>query len=355
MVRRQAISSSPSVSIVFSLVASDAITILQNLSSIRILNIQKPTRDNGRRLYADSATIGHSPRRRLDCACEGKHSGINATGTAVEKAPGPANEDIVRGEDFAPHGPWNRVAREREVATWNSTGRRMMYGTIAVQLGIWRYQHPRSCRSKKFVVYKTSQNGSGMGAMLHKDHHYAASGPRPQLHPRLLPATRRAVHRRPVLPRHLHWTAATSNLSRRAPSATPCGSTSGRRSLARRFHDLAKLRKTLKDEYSRLHTAFSHSRSTLVVFHELLKQENNSKHSYYWWWGQGVAYLVRPNARTLKTLHHPGVEIFQNAGIEEGELSVHLSRSETGLGDPSGGTARKRVLGYMAKSLRLSL
>lgn len=43
-----------------------------------------------------------------------------------------------------------------------------MFGSVAAQEAIWKAQHPSSCHDKKFVVYKATGRGYGMGSVLHK-------------------------------------------------------------------------------------------------------------------------------------------------------------------------------------------
>lgn len=56
-------------------------------------------------------------------------------------------------------------------AHWSGEGGvkgRQMFGSVAAQEAIWKAQHPSSCHDKKFVVYKATGRGHGMGSVLHK-------------------------------------------------------------------------------------------------------------------------------------------------------------------------------------------
>lgn len=75
-------------------------------------------------------------------------------------------------------------------------------------------------------------------------------------------------------------------------------------------------------------------RRTPLIFHNLLKAGNLSIESYYWWRAQGVAYIVRPNARTLQELENRKVQIFRNMSIEEGTVSVHVRHGDKGKEAP---------------------
>lgn len=206
----------------------------------------------------------------------------------------------------------------------------MMYGTIAVQHAIWRHQHPTSCKKKKFLVYKASGNGNGIGSVLHKT--------------TILLQAALDLDRILVLypQRHGQWVDGPFCVDARTLDSCyfePISSCSIRTAMGRRKWDNTpwldaitygrNSDKTLKDDCNTFGVLFL-IRRTPIVFHGLLKQGNISIDSYYWWRAQGVAYLVRPNARTMMELECRRREIFQNGIIEEGTLSVHVRHGDKG-------------------------
>lgn len=228
-----------------------------------------------------------------------------------------------------PHGHWTRLARDADtVVRWNSTGHHMMYGTIAAQHAIWHHQHPRSCKGKRFLVYKTSGSGNGIGSVLHKT-------------TILLQAALDLGRVLVLYPQPLgEWMDAPFCLGAYTLDSCyfePISSCSIRDAMGhRKWDDTPWLdattygqnsARTLKDDWATFGALFL-IRSTPLVFHELLKKAKISTDSYHWWRAQGVAYLVRPNARTLMELECRRREIFQNGRIEEGTLSVHVRHGD---------------------------
>ncbi|KAG0555792.1 hypothetical protein KC19_11G003200 [Ceratodon purpureus] len=291
------------------------------------------------RLYGDFV-VTDKQRRRQECACEGdlRYHGFNTSTAAAAAAAAPdenpPGSDVVREENcdtrLFPQGHWNRVARGTHIIRWNSTGHHMRYGTIAVQHAIWRHQHPKSCKRKKFLVYKASGNGNGIGSMLHKATILLQAA---------LDLDRILVF---YPQRHGQWLDGPFCVGARTLDSCyfePISSCSIRTAMGRRtWENTAWLdaitygrnsERTLKDDCFTFGAIFLF-RSTPFMFHELLAQGNISIASYYWWRAQGVAYLVRPNARTMRELEYRRWEVFQNETIEEGTLSVHVRRGDKG-------------------------
>lgn len=280
----------------------------------------KPIRDNGRQMCGDDV-VGSLQLRQ----CEDEQGGGNG-------------EDVVGEEEcdpqLLPRGHWNRVARDRDVVGWNSSGHRMMYGTMAAQHAIWRHQHPKSCSAKKFLVYKASGSGNGIGSVLHKT-------------TVLLQAALNLDRILVLYPQPGgQWVDAPYCLRTYTLDSCylePLSSCSIRDAMGyRKWEDVPWLDagtygrnsdRTLKDECVTFGAQFLWAQrgpagATPTLFHPLLHRGNVSTASYYWWRAQGVAYLVRPNARTLKVLQRRRVEIFQNGSIANGTLSVHVRRGD---------------------------
>lgn len=267
-----------------------------------------------------------------DSLCEVEHCGLNATPNLQ-----PLGNTIVNEEDcnpeLYPHGHWTRLGRKPN-PLWNSTGHRMMYGSIAVQHTIWHHQHPKSCKGKKFIVYQTSGNGNGIGSVLHRT-------------TIILQAALNLGRILVLYPQpHGQWIDGPFCIGAYTIDSCyfePISSCSIWDAMGHHnWEDLPYLDantyqqnvdQVLKYDYEQSWALYL-IRSTPVMFHKLLKAGKIPTNSYYWWRAQGVAYLVRPNVRTLEELESRRVKIFQNSTIRAGVVSVHVRHGDKGNESP---------------------
>lgn len=209
----------------------------------------------------------------------------------------------------------------------------MLYGTIAVQHAIWQHQHPAKCEQKKFIVYRMTGTGNGIGSILHRT--------------TILLQAALDLNRILVLfPQpHGQWIHAPYCTDHGADTIDSCyfepiSSCSIQEAMeGRRWEEHAEIPWLDAESYARNEArvlkydcersgALFLIRSTPVMFHELMQKGNVSIGAYYWWRAQGVAYIVRPNERTLREIECRRIELFRNGTIEEGVVSVHVRHGD---------------------------
>lgn len=223
-----------------------------------------------------------------------------------------------------------------------------LFGTVAAQHAIWQHQHPSTCVDKKFLVYEALGPEHGIGSILH------AMGV----------ALQAALNLDRILVLYpqpaFEWTnglfcQGTSTLDQcyfeplsNCTVADAFGNMSVSLDSLWRFSELSLdsynrydsdwrfSEKILGSSVRTVAENFEDSKNIINVlrgetphmFHSLLKAGNLSEKNFYWWRAQSVAYIVRPNHRTLFELKLRRNFYFNNKRLERGTISVHIPYGE---------------------------
>ncbi|BDA43791.1 hypothetical protein COCOBI_04-8080 [Coccomyxa sp. Obi] len=202
-----------------------------------------------------------------------------------------------------------------------------LYGTAKVQRFIWAHQHPSDCSTAKYLLY--TPIASGIGSILHQ----------------MGQALALAIEMQRVLviaytPQFPYYSAARCGVgvSFEACYFEPLSSCSWRDATEGITDSIPSINSpsqvtnpALKTVQMSGHFTASdyHCQSVPPQFHSLLRGgpiDWDKKH--YWWRAQSVAYIVRPNARTLAELAMRKRRVYPGRQIRRGTISVHVRHGD---------------------------
>jgi hypothetical protein len=208
-----------------------------------------------------------------------------------------------------------------------------MFGTIATQREIWRHQHPSSCENKKFLVYLMLGWANGIGSSLHVA----------TVALRLALDTDRILILYPT-PNH-RWMKGkfcddydTMDACYFEPF-TSCSIYDIFGGKLPAWDEIPAIDLGGGNEQSNLTVLSSHVNSIGSYFQIISGAPDRflkffplsgmrGDHWYHWWRAQAVAYMVRPNLRTLRELDSRRQLLFRNKPIDPGTISIHIRHGD---------------------------
>lgn len=225
----------------------------------------------------------------------------------------------------------------------NHTGQQM-YGSVAAQHAIWKHQHPKSCRDKKFIVYEALGPEHGIGTILHalgvalqaalNLDRILVLNPQPNyewvngwfcqntnaldecyFEPLSSCTVDDAFGNRTAnldnLWRHSELTMESYHRNESDSNFAERLFGSSLKEVMKNFDNPSNIIQYLRTE-------------TPHMFHSLLKAGKLPEDSFYWWRAQSMAYIVRPNARLLHELELRRNYFFTKDRLQPGTISVHI-------------------------------
>ncbi|BDA47771.1 hypothetical protein COCOBI_11-0280 [Coccomyxa sp. Obi] len=209
-----------------------------------------------------------------------------------------------------------------------------LYGTAKVQRFIWAHQHPSDCSTAKFLLY--TPIASGIGSIFHQ----------------MGQALALAIEMDRVLviaytPQFPYYSAARCGVgvSFEACYFEPLSSCSWRDAIEGVTSRIPNINSPSQVTNPALKTVqmyglFSASdydnKAVPPQFHSLLLGGPiDWEKRRYWWRAQSVAYIVRPNSRTLAELAARKRRVYPGRQIKRGTISVHVRHGDKHTESPS--------------------
>lgn len=211
---------------------------------------------------------------------------------------------------------------------------KQMYGSTAVAHAVWKHQHPDSCHDKKFIVYRSTGGGHGIGSVLHMTTVILQAALNLNRILVLYPQPGGEWVNGSYCDGFDTWDSCYFEPISSCTIADALGHRTVSEATWEKIPWLdAKNYKTNKDRV--LKEYLDHCGSCYItretnpdMFHDLLRAGNIPLSFYYWWRAQGTAYVVRPNERTLRELERRRTLIFNGEDIKEGTISVHVRHGD---------------------------
>jgi len=210
-----------------------------------------------------------------------------------------------------------------------------MFGTIAAQRDIWRHQHPSSCENQKFLIYVMLDWETGIGSTIHVT--TIALG--------MAMETGRILVLYPTP--NLSWVKGvfcedydTLDTCYFEP-ITSCSVYDIFGGKLEKLDDIPEIDMSGNVDQSHLTVLRAHALAIVVTwpasiqlsipdqFHKLLSMSGMQVNQWsHWWRAQAVAYIVRPNRRTLVELDSRRRLFFPNKAIDPGTISIHIRHGD---------------------------
>uniref|UniRef100_A0A383W9G6 Alpha-(1,6)-fucosyltransferase N- and catalytic domain-containing protein n=1 Tax=Tetradesmus obliquus TaxID=3088 RepID=A0A383W9G6_TETOB len=211
-------------------------------------------------------------------------------------------------------GSWMNAAKE------NGVGGVLPY-TAQAQQAIWQHQHPQDCSKAKFLVL--SDPPGGIGSVFHS----------------FTVALGAALETGRILVKHEDWLADSDYCGAQNTldscyfePISSCKLSKSELLSASNATDGANLT-TLADarvlQVKSMQVMVDMRLTVPKQFVELLQNTGiPSRSLHYWWRSQGVAYLVRPNARTLAEMQRRQARRFRGSQLAPGCISLYIRHGD---------------------------
>ncbi|CAK9882942.1 unnamed protein product [Sphagnum jensenii] len=254
-----------------------------------------------------------------------------------------AEEDIADTKcepELFPSKYWTGQRLNQSAQVTNRQPGQAMFGTIAAQRDIWKYQHPNSCENQKFLVYVMLDWEVGIGSMIHVT--TAALG--------VALETGRILVLYPTP--NLSWVKGvfcedydTLDTCYFEPiTSCPVYDIFGGK--LEKLDDIPEIDLSGNVDQSHLTVLRAHPfmvanswpESILMSvpdqFRKLLLMSGMPEYQWYHWWrAQAVTYIVRPNRRTLLELDSRRRLLFPHKVIDPGTISIHVRHGDKWMED----------------------